>query len=618
VTPPDTNGRSPKGVGFVGNIFNTVESSPAGNLLSYKIEGGSLPDSSGVGGFEGDPYLATRSASGWGSDLAGPSGEETTVANLGSTSPDQRYSFFTARQEGPLVIEGGLTEYLRYPDGHPELIGRGSLGTEPRARGRLITEDATHVIFETFKEGSAEVKQLEPDAPATGIPALYDRTIDPVSGAEETHVVTLLPGDVTPGFGEKESYRGASADGEGIAFELQDKLYLRVGNETTYEVGENVTFAGVSEGGSRVFYVEGGDLEAFDTSSEEVVDFSSSGDVTPVNVSTGGTRAYFVSPSALGGTNPEGEEAQVGEQNLYLSEEGAISFIATVTDRDVEGAGEGTYDGLGLWTDVAGGDLARDPSRTNPSGTVLLFQSRAEITGYPASEVPQIYRYDSDEGRLHCISCIPTGTPASGGASLQTITFDSLDPPPLSPSGFVPNLNPSGSRVFFESDEALVSSDTDEVKDVYEWEEQGLGSCKEPGGCVYLITSGQSERDNFLYAHSQSGDDVFFMTADSLTERDSGGAVSIYNAKVGGGFPGPIKKDDCVADGCRPSITPAPDFGKPEAGGDGNVATKPKTCPKGKRKVKKNGKVRCVKKKKQKAKGGKAKQRAGAERRAGK
>ena len=617
VTPPDTNGRAPKGVGFVGELFTSVEASPAGDAVWFKVEGGSVTGSAGVGSFEGDPYVATRGASGWISELAGATGEEATVSIPGSSSPDQGYAFWSARIEGPLVLNGEETQYLYYPDGHSELIGRGSLGADPKARGRLLTENAGHVIFETVNGPSTVAKQLEPIAPPNGTRAVYDRTIGP-NGEEQTHVVSLLPEGATPAAGQDATYLGASTDGEGIAFTIDDKLYLRVGNETTYEIGEGVEFAGVSEGG-RIFYVEGGDLEAFDIASEEVIDFTTTGDATPVNVSSVGTRAYFVSTSAHGGANPEGDSAQAGEQNLYLSEDGVISFVATVTDRDVDG--EGLADGLGLWTKV-GRQIAKDPSRTNPDGSVLLFQSRANITGYEESKFPQIYRYDSVEEELQCISCIPTGTAANGGASLQTYTFDSLAPPPLSPNAFVPGVTPNGNRVFFESTEALVSTDTDEVQDVYEWEAQGVGSCTELDGCVFLITSGQSERENFLYAHSQSGDDVFFTTEDALTDADTGGAASIYDAKVGGGFPEESGSEPCTADGCRPTVSPTPAVPSPVSsaqGQSGNLKPrKPKTCPKGKRKAKQNGKVRCVKKKKHKAKSGQAKQRAGTNRRAGK
>jgi hypothetical protein len=309
-------------------------------------------------------------------------------------------------------------------------------------------------------------------------------------------------------------------------------------------------------------------------------------------------------------------------QNLYLSEEGQISFIATLTNRDAEGDPTGIEDGLGLWTKVGGSQPARDPSRLNPDGSILLFQSRAEITGYPASEFPQIYRYDSDAGDLQCISCIPTGRPATGGASLESYSPDAFSGRPFSANGFVPNLNPAGTRAFFDSTEALVSSDSDEVTDVYEWEANGVGSCTRPQGCIYLISSGQSERDNFLYGHSTSGDDVFFTTGDQLTGWDtSEGALSIYDARVGGGFPEPTGADICVGDGCRPGVTPLPATPSPQSSGQGRsgnqVQNKPKTCPKNKRKVKQNGKVRCVKKNK-KQKGGKAKKRSGANRGAGK
>jgi len=334
VTPADTNGRPPKGTGFLGSIFSTLQASPAGDAVSFKIEGGSLPGSSGVGSFEGDPYVSKRTATGWSTELAGPNGSEATVSAPGSFSSDQGYQFWRAREEGPLVVPGTIfTELLYYPDGHSELIGRGSEDTDPVAQGKLITESGAHVIFSTGSEASTLPVKLEPDAPPTGTRAVYDRTIDPVTGEEETHTVSLLPGDLTPVAGENAFYQGASKDGEGVAFILTTSptlsdatLYLRLDNETTYEIGEEVEFAGVSEGGERIFYVEGGDLKAFDTSSEEDIDFAPTGDAVPVNVATDGTRAYFVSSNVLGGANPQGDEAQAGEQNLYLSDEGAVSL----------------------------------------------------------------------------------------------------------------------------------------------------------------------------------------------------------------------------------------------------------------------------------------------------
>ena len=352
VTPPDTNGHSPEGVGTSGDSFLTLSSSPGGGMISFLLDGGVLPETEGTGGFNGDPYRATRTASGWSSAAAGPTGVEASAVRAGGVSPDQGYSFYEADVKGSAVIEGDDTHYVRYPDGHSELIGRGSLETDPRAKGVLITKNGTHIVFRTQQLGIFIARQLEPNAPPTGIPALYDRTPD-----EVTHVVSLLPGEVTPK--SSASYVGASNDGAGIAFSIDGNLYLRKDNAVTYEIGTGVTFAGVSEGGERIFYVEGGDLLAFDTASEEVVSFSETGDVTPVNVAPDGTRAYFVSPSVLGEENPNGAIAQAGEENLYLSEEGQISFVGTVTALDVEGKpkpGIPNVNGLGLWTiSLAGG-----------------------------------------------------------------------------------------------------------------------------------------------------------------------------------------------------------------------------------------------------------------------
>jgi hypothetical protein len=606
VTPADTNGRPPKGIGSVGDQFTTVEASPNGSAVSFVTEGGVIPGLGGTGSFAGDLYRTVRTPDGWSTESAGPNGEETLSVAEGSTSPDQGFSFWTATRGGSAVIEGEDTHYVRYPDGHSELVGRGSLGTDPKAHGSLITEDGTHIVFQTQGFNGKQPVQLEENAPPTGTEAVYDRTAD-----EVTHVVSLLPGDETPKAGENAGYAGASADGEGIAFRIGSELYLRVGNETTYEIAENVAFAGVAEGGSRIFYLEGGDLFAFDTASEEVIHFTEVGNAVPINVASDGTRAYFVSTTAITSPeepNPNGAVAEPGEENLYLSEEGTIRFVATVTKRDVVGGKDlngSIVDGLGLWVTTLKeeGRIARDPSRANPSGTVLLFQSRADLDGYDPEGAPEVYRYDSAGNRLHCISCIPTRTSAAGGASLE-----SYDPGPegaigpFAATGFIPNLRADGKRVVFQSTEALVSRDNDGIQDVYEWEEQGVGSCARAGGCVYLVSSGHSDKPNYLYSVSVSGNDVFFITGDVLAGGDNN-TLSIYDARVNGGFPESTPIPCQETDKCRGAASPPPSFPFPTSEGLGQLGETPGVkCPKGKHKVVRDGQEVCAKNKKKQKK----------------
>ncbi len=590
VTPGDTNGRPPGG-GFAGVYgFPTLRAAPDGNRATFTIEGGLIPGSKGTGSFNGDTYLATRGEDGWTSALAGPLGEEAdapTKPSPGSVSPDQTYSFW----------ESTAGIFIHYPDGHSELVGRGSLGEDPHVKANLITEGATHIVF-TTEAGSAI--PLEPNAPPEGVAAVYDR-----SAEGPTHVVSLLPGDVTPGEKQNATYLGASENGEGIAFEINGTIYLRLQNAKTFEVaGPGSAFAGVVDEGNRVFYLEGGDLFAFDAGKEEAIEFSASGDVIPVNVAEDGTRAYFVSPSKLTGElNPNEEEAEAGKENLYLSEEGAISFVGIVTQRDVEGenTGNGQSGGLGLWQEAAkSGAPAKDPSRTIPTGTTFLFESRANLTEFESEGFAQVYRYDATENRLDCLSCNPTGVPPTSDASLQSIKKEQFSPEPAGAQLKIANQTPDGARAFFQTAEPLVVGDSDKKLDVYEWEEEKVGGCKTPDGCVYLISSGQSSGPDYLFAMSQSGDDVFFRTSDQLLPRDTEATLSIYDARVKGGFPEPAgEKTPCSAiDTCQPAPPPAPVFPTPgeKTPSEGNVpAPKKKQCPKGKFAVKRHGKKVCVK-----------------------
>jgi hypothetical protein len=599
VTPADTNGRPVRGGGYPSHMFSSPNSSLDGNALTFMTEGGALPGTNGTGSLDGDRYRATRGATGWSTSQFGPTGAETETPRTLGTSPDQGFGFWEASGEGTAVI-GGIgnnTRYIQYPDGHSELVGLGSLGEDPRAVGHLITENATHVIFQTESTPGHPAIQLEPNAPPGGTEAVYDRTSDGV-----THVVSLLPpDDTTPPAGEDATFVGASIDGAGIAFRIDGSLYLRRNNDTTFEIGKNVAFAGVSEGGRRIFYMQGGNLLAFDADSGEVINFTNTGNAVVVNVAPSGNKAYFVSTTAIAAAeeNPNGALPLPGQRNLYLSEEGQIRFVGAVTKRDVEGeviSGEGLVDGLGLWSTTAQGGKkpSVDPSRVNPTGSVLVFQSRADLDGHAADTDPQIYRYDSEANRLHCISCNPTKTVEGGGASLETFGAVGTALPPIGSMVLISNITPDGKRAVFESKEALVSTDNDGVQDVYEWEESGVGSCTRAGGCVYLLSSSHSADENFLFGMSRNADDVFFVTRDVLVGGDND-LASVYDARVGGGFP-IAPEGTCIGEACRPGMTSAPALtspGSPARGGHDNF--RGRKCPKGKRKVKRHGKVRCVK-----------------------
>ena len=97
---------------------------------------------------------------------------------------------------------------------------------------------------------------------------------------------------------------------------------------------------------------------------------------------------------------------------------------------------------------------------------------------------------------------------------------------------YQPRYLSNNGRLYFNSADALVPQDTNGKEDVYQYEPNGLGNCHQTGGCVGLISSGTGENSSAFVDASESGDDVFFVTANQLVVGDVDHATDIYDAHV--------------------------------------------------------------------------------------
>jgi Tol biopolymer transport system component len=593
ITPADSAGRN----------FFTIESSlpvdmfptslvtASGDSALFATNGRPLEAPGEPNGIE-DVYQAQRKATGWEVvRLLTPSGAQAFEPNPGGISADHQYSFQAVTPlagGGGTFAEEGPVSLLGNPDGSFELLGVGSLGVERAVLGRFISSGGEHIIFTTTAGHlcpiDCEVKQLEPDAPPSGTEAVYDRSAD-----GPTRVVSLLPNDVTPGAGENAGYQGVSVDGRVVAFKVGATLYVRIDDSETKEVtGGEATYAGLSSDGSHLFYVKAGDVFVFDTATGQSQEIIATGDAELVNVSADGSHAYFISRTAVPGSGG----GVAGEPNLYVysRSSGLTRFIGTVAQADLEGE-----PALNRWTTDAvvsdpsfGKGPGADSSRTTPNGTVIAFESRAQLTSYENQGHVEIYRYDAGEEELSCVSCNPLGEPAVADARFEALA--SFKTQSGGQAMVIDNLSSDGRRVFFETPEGLTRQDEDGVNDIYEWQEEVTGRS------LALISSGSSvfftnpsvplefSEPNVLFAVTPSGSDVIFRTSDALVPAaGSGGAEGVYDARVGGGFAQPAPR--CLGQACGEAgeTATAPALTSPASRvfeGKGNVKPgRKKRCP---------------------------------------
>lgn len=562
-----------------------------------------------TGGYD---YVATRGADGWSAEEMIPLRDYTSV---GCGEESGRVEGWSADISSVVVLDGessrssggkgavrgecdaeGVETVSGEPVGYENLLLRDNAtgvyrlinltppGVTPAdARFQGASVDLSRVVF-------SEHAQLTPNAPG-GVEDLYEWD----EGA--LRLVTVLPGGV-PVVGSLVSapvqvrpQRAVSADGSHIFFTAGGALYVRVNGQSTVQVdasqaggsGGGGKFMGASVDGSRVLFTDeasaglttdtvqgsGVNLYEYNLESGVLKDLTATGKAGVhgvVGISEDGAYVYFLAEGNLAAGAVE------GQPNLYLAHGGSIALIATL-------AGEEAF-------------------QASPDGAWFAFVSKKSLTGYdntrpngaPANE---IFLYNATSSQLVCASCNPSGeAPTSaGGATMRTGLY-------------VPHSVSDSGRLFFETGESLVPSDTNSQTDVYEYESGGL----------HLISSGTSPNESRLLDASESGDDVFFSSRQALVPQDTQeGVLVIYDARVEGGFPFASSPPPCTtADSCRSASAPQPSiYGAPssqtfsgagnlapsEAGAKSKVRAKPVKCRKGF--VKKRGK--CVKKPKKKA-----------------
>jgi Low-density lipoprotein receptor repeat class B len=488
-------------------------------------------------------------------------------ANLDGTSPSQSFVAVTRGTSGPSGIAVNAS-FIYWANSGPNFIGRANLdGTSPN---------------QSFIE-----RVIQPRGLALDGSHLY--------WANNTTFIT-------PSIG-RAKLDGSEVNGNLIT--TNDALGLAVDGAHLYWGGADARDTG-------------SDLYRYDSASGDLTDLSVDSDTGPkgadvtgfLGASDDGSYVYFVANAILAPGAPPGRCVFNGGSttctiDLYLSHAGATTFVAQL------GFGEGSGNG----GDTADWSLYEKNSRLASDGT-LVFSSggSVDLSGHDHSGACvgggclEFYRYTPTDEELNCVTCITTDTPAredigfgSGGVGLWAgPRFVILDIPES--SILSRNLSADGDRLFFSTPDALLPTDTNGVRDVYEWEAKGSGSCEtesQDGGCIYLISSGTSPDPSWFGDASANGDHVFFFTSQQLVPGDHDELVDVYDAGVGGGLASQhtLAPPTCAGAACQVNPAPPPDQPASSAvfSGPGNAHKPPaaRKCPKGKRQVRRAGKVRC-------------------------
>ncbi len=384
--------------------------------------------------------------------------------------------------------------------------GAGASGPPDDAGFAAASADGSRVFFET------------PDnlvgADTDGLFDIYER-----SGG--TTVLVSAPGAGASGPAEEASFEGASVDGTRVFFETNERLvaadtdgltdvYERSGGVTTLVSAAGVGasgaaagafFEGASADGTRVFFFTDENLRGDDTDGLPDV-YERSGGVTTLVSAPGSGASGPAAGASFGGSSSDGTHVFFDtDENLVGADTNGVSdvyerFGGTTTLVSGPGAG-----GAAATEAVSFRDASAD-------GTRVFLQTRDPLVGADTDDTFDVYEHSGGTTTL-------VSAPGAGASG------------PAAPA-FLEGLSEDGTRADFETEENLVSADTDGVKDVYE----------RSGGTTSLVSApgagaSGAPAEAFLLGVSTDGSKVFFGTNEDLVAADTDGLTDIYERSGG-------------------------------------------------------------------------------------
>jgi hypothetical protein len=591
-----------------------------------------------------------------GDNLPGFFVNNTLDTNVRAFSPDLETAWFT--------LQRNPNPDPSFPGGFVDVFRRDSASGSFEAQVRTtpphphypelqgVSADGRHAVFRVEDNLTPDAPVI-PEDPQNLRPQLYE-SYRKGAGPAQLRLVSILPGGEAAETGASAGIAGngiilgagrvdtlthaISEDGSRIYWTAANvgpgHLYVRVSGTETKPVSEAsggntgaARFLTASADGSTALftYTSGpaqGDLYRYTIAGKGKATLVAHKALGYLAGSEDLQRYYFAAEEAIAGASPNslGESPSEGVANLYLAEGKSFAYVGRLSSEDANGAAKVNH-----LTAVNPAPYFHG-SAASPDGHSLAFMSNSPqlaqaVAGYDNTDQKsgaldsEVYLYR--EGQLRCASCNPSGQRPVGDQLLNSkgsnrITAASFLAQPDTQLSHPRYLSADGTRLFFSSFESLVARDTNGAMDVYEWEAPGAGPAQSPcseasssfsprnGGCIYLISSGQSPRESEFLDASPDGRDVFFTTLSSLVGTDPN-LVDVYDARIEGGFPEPPPPAaTCEGEACQGAYVPPEDRTPASAAfkGAGNVHEEAATagrCPKGRKAIKRKGKARCVK-----------------------